>query len=90
MPWFRNHYICAGCEGHWLAERAAAQEDDCPFCRALDVTPFKSDDWTLIVEPEGEVFVVLECAEVNAHGPDYRPLGRFVSRDAARAFVAGR
>ena len=54
MPWFRNHYVCIACEGHWLAEAAAAQDGDCPFCRAYDVTPYKSDDWTLIVEPQGK------------------------------------
>jgi hypothetical protein len=90
MPWFRNHYVCIACEGHWLAEAAAAQDDDCPFCRAYDVTPYRSDDWTRIVEPQGQGFVVLECAKVGAHGPDYRRRGRFNSRDAALAFVAGR
>jgi len=46
MAWFRNHYICIACQGHWLCERAEVQDDDCPFCRAYDVAPYKSDDWT--------------------------------------------
>ena len=90
MAWFRNHYFCFDCEGHWLAEAAEDREADCPFCRAFDVTPYKSDDWTRVVEPRGQGFVVLECVKVNAHGPDYRQRGRFKSRDAAQAFVAGR
>ena len=50
MAWFRNHYVCLACEGHWLAEQAEEIEADCPFCRAYDVAPYKSDDWTPIVE----------------------------------------
>jgi hypothetical protein len=42
MAWFRNHYVCLACEGHWLAEHAEAIEADCPFCRAYDVAPYKS------------------------------------------------
>ncbi len=89
MAWFRNHYVCTACEAHWLAERPAAVEDDCPFCRAYDVVPYKSDDWTRVVEPKGDAFVVLECAEVKT-APDYRAVGSFASRAAARAFVAER
>jgi hypothetical protein len=90
MAWFRNHYVCLACEGHWLAERSAAIEDDCPFCRAYDVAPYKSDDRTLIVEPAGETFVVLECAGVKTQAPVYRAVGSFASRAAARAFMAER
>ena len=88
MAWFRNHYVCVACDGHWIAEHAAAQEADCLFCRAYDVTPYKSDDRSVLVEPEGDGFVVLECVEVSAHGPDYRTVGRFGNRDKAREFLA--
>ncbi|MEI9803233.1 MAG: hypothetical protein WDN48_00710 [Pseudolabrys sp.] len=88
MAWFRNHYVCIACQGHWVAELVAAHEDNCPFCRAYDVAPYKSDDWTLVVEPQGDAFVVLECAAANAHGPDYRPLREFASLGEAKAFVA--
>lgn len=88
MPWFRNHYVCFACEAHWLAERAAAEHADCPQCRAYDVAPYKSDDWSVVIEADGDAFVVLECAAVNAHGPDYRPLGRFPDRTRAQAFLA--
>ncbi len=90
MPWFRNHYICTVCEGHWLAEHSEAMEADCPHCRALDVSPYKSDDRSRVIDHDGDAFVVLECIDVTVHGPDYKPLGRFVSRDAAREFLTGR
>jgi hypothetical protein len=54
MAWFRNHYVCIACQGHWIAEHAEAIEQDCLFCRAYDVAPYKSDDWSGIVEPLGK------------------------------------
>ena len=90
MPWFRNHYICTVCQGHWLAEHAEQQESDCPHCRAYDIAPYKSDDWSRVIERDGDKFVVLECVRVNAHGADYRTRKRFTSQDEAKAFLAGR
>ncbi len=76
------------------AEHDAAHDEHCPFCRAYDVTPYRSEDRSVIVEPQGgaqgEIFVVLECAAVTTHGPDDRPLGRFPTRAAALAFRAAR
>jgi hypothetical protein len=48
MAWFRNHYICTACEGHWLVECVEVQDEHCPHCRAYDVTPYRSDDLTVI------------------------------------------
>lgn len=94
MPWFRNHYVCTACQGHWLAEHAERQESDCPHCRAYDVAPYKSDDWSRVIDrqshAQGDQFVVLECVKVGAHGPDYRRRQRFGSHDAAKAFLAAR
>jgi hypothetical protein len=90
MPWFRNHYVCEACDGHWIAEHTEVIEAHCPFCRVYDVAPYKSDDWSLVVQPQDDGYVVLEAAAVTAQGPNYRPLGHFDSRDAARAFVAAR
>ncbi|MDO8876062.1 MAG: hypothetical protein Q8M24_02640 [Pseudolabrys sp.] len=90
MPWFRNHYVCKVCGGHWLAEGAESQEADCPHCRAYGVMPYKSDDWTCVIEPLGNGFVVLECTRVNAHGPDYKRRKRFPSREAAQEFIRSR
>jgi hypothetical protein len=90
MPWFRNHYVCTACEGHWLAEHAEAQDDDCPHCRAYAVFPYKSDDYTHVIEPAGDAFLVLECTRVTAHGPDYKKRKRFPTREAAQAFIKAR
>lgn len=90
MPWFRNHYLCTVCQGHWLAEDAEPRESDCPHCRAFDIASYKSDDWTRVVERDAKGFVVLECVKVNAHGPDYRRRKRFATQDQAKAFLAAR
>jgi hypothetical protein len=90
MPWFRNHYICTACEGHWLAEQAEAQGADCPHCRAYDIAPYKSDDWSRVVDRQGDRYVVLECVKVTSHGPDYRARKRFGSNAEATAFLAQR
>ena len=94
MPWFRNHYICTLCEGHWLAELAEPHESDCPHCRAYDVAPYKSDDWSRVIDrtsgSQGDGFVVLECVAVGAHGSDYRPRKRFASHHEAKAYLTAR
>ncbi len=64
MAWFRHHFYCEGCDGTWFAEAwlkeaALAAEADCPFCRARDVFPYRSEDRTLIIEQEGAAFAVL-------------------------------
>jgi hypothetical protein len=43
MP-FRHHYYCDACDGTWLVEAEVAIEGDCPFCRAHDVFPYRSDE----------------------------------------------
>lgn len=48
MAWFRNHYVCTACEGHWIAEGVEVLDAHCPHCRAYDVTPYRSDDLTVI------------------------------------------
>ncbi len=93
MAWFRNHYVCDACNGHWIAEHVEVREAHCPFCRAYDVAPYKSDDWSVVVLPADEAYVVLECAkesEKSADRPDYRPLGSFPSLKQAKAFLAAR
>ncbi|HEY4142723.1 MAG TPA: hypothetical protein VGM57_14985 [Pseudolabrys sp.] len=46
MALFRNHYVCAACNGHWIAESAEVLDIDCPHCRAYDVTAYRSDNLT--------------------------------------------
>jgi hypothetical protein len=90
MPWFRHHYSCEGCEGHWLAEAASALAADCPFCATRDIFPYKSDDWTLIIEREGKAFAVLEAAVAESSHPNYRLLKTFAKRKEAEAYIADR
>jgi DNA-directed RNA polymerase subunit RPC12/RpoP len=44
--WFRNFYKCAECGGKWTDEWSAMCDDDCPYCGARHMTPYKSKDAT--------------------------------------------
>ncbi|MBS0249225.1 MAG: hypothetical protein JSR61_21630 [Proteobacteria bacterium] len=88
MPWFRNHYVCTACEGHWLAEAAEAEAADCPHCRSFDVAPYRSEDFSRVIERDGTRFVVMECTKVKTRGADWRAVKRFATREEAKAFLA--
>jgi len=90
MPWFRNHYACTVCEGHWHAEAAEAESVHCVHCRAYDVAPYRSDDFSRVIDRDGARFVVMECVKVTKRGPNWRAVKRFDTRDAAKAFLAQR
>ena len=90
MPWFRNHYVCTVCEGHWHAEAAEPESVHCVHCRAYDVSPYRSDDFTRVIDRDGARFVVMECVKVTKRGPNWRAVKRFDTRDAAKAFLAAR
>jgi len=63
-------------------------EDDCPDCDARHMSPYKSDDLTIIIEKEGKRFVVLRSAEMAECDPEYFQIGTFATRTKARTFVA--
>jgi hypothetical protein len=64
---------------------------DCPCCGARDAFPYKSDDRSLLVEPDGGGFIVLKVEAMGSGGePDWQELGRFPSREKAQAFLAAR
>ena len=44
MAWFRNFYECAECSRKWTDEWSAMCDDDCPYCGARHMSPYKSDD----------------------------------------------
>jgi len=90
MPWFRHHYSCETCDGHWLAEAAFVVEGDCPFCGARDSFPYKSDDRTMFIEKQRKKFVVLEACRTTGNEPDYRKRQSFATRAEAEAFLANR
>ncbi len=88
MPWFRHHYSCESCDGSWLAEAELVIDGDCPFCGARDTAPYKSDDWSLVIEPERDKFVVLQLSKSARQQPDYRRRRAFATRAQAEAFAA--
>ena len=87
MAWFRNHYVCTACEGHWIAESAEALEEHCPHCRAYDVTPYRSDDLTILVATpavtDKELVVALKATAAKMRGAAGEPrTRRVVARSA--------
>ena len=44
MACFRNFYRCAECNRTWTDEWSATCEDDCPYCGAQHMSPYKSED----------------------------------------------
>lgn len=65
-------------------------DDDCPFCGARHMTPYKSDDWTVVIEKEGDKFVALCSPETAEYDPDYGASGTFPTRAEAKAYLASR
>jgi len=51
------------------------------------MSPYDGEDLTVVVEQEGNEFVVLESPDTAEHDPDYRELGRFPSEQKAQEFV---
>lgn len=87
MAWFLNHYKCARCGRHWVDSWSCMCDDDCPHCGARHMSPGKSEDLTVLVEQEGEDFVVLRSPETAEDGPDYREVARFASLAQAEKFI---
>jgi hypothetical protein len=52
------------------------------------MTPYESEELTTIIEEEGKEFVVFWSPETAAHDPDYRELGRFLTREKALEFLS--
>jgi hypothetical protein len=63
-------------------------DDDCPHCGARHMSPNDSDDLTKVIERDGREYIVLWSPETAGHDPDYRELGRFLTREQAEAFLA--
>ena len=84
MAWFRNHYVCSACEGHWIAEATEAIDAHCPHCRVYDVTPYRSDDLSVIAVSqtvaEDDLVDALKAAAVKMRGAEIRPRGRAAAR----------
>lgn len=88
MAWFLNFYRCEHCKRRWTDEWSCMCDDECPHCGASDMTPFKSEDLTELIEQDGAEFVVIRSSESAEHDPDYRELGRFPTCAKAEEFLA--
>jgi predicted nucleic acid-binding Zn-ribbon protein len=88
MAWFLNNYTCYRCGKDWSDAWSCMCDDDCPYCGARHSTPVDSDDLTVLVEPDGNEFVVLRSPDTAEHDPDYREVGRFPSSEKAEEFLA--
>jgi hypothetical protein len=42
---FLNYYRCESCGGEWTDVWSAQCDDDCPYCGARHMSPYKSDDY---------------------------------------------
>jgi predicted nucleic acid-binding Zn-ribbon protein len=72
---FRNYYRCAECGCEWTDVWSAQCDDDCPFCGARHMSPYKSEDITedlpSVVEIEDALSGALSDLEAWAHtGPE--------------------
>ena len=88
LAWFLNRYDCDRCGTSWTDEWSCTCDDDCPKCGARHMSPSDSDDLTIVVEQDGDKFVVLRSPETAEHDPDYRELAYFSTRKLAEAFIA--
>ena len=61
-----------------------------PVLPRQDVFPYRTDDWSLVIEAEIDGFVVLASRETAEDDPDYRELGTFPTMEKAHAFLARR
>jgi hypothetical protein len=87
MAWFLNIYRCERCSRVWKDEWSCTCDDECPHCGARDMSPFKSEDLTEFVAPDGQEFVVIRSSDDAEHDPDYQELGRFPTRAKAEEFL---
>jgi hypothetical protein len=88
MAWFLNFYKCDRCRRRWTDEWSCMCDDECPRCGARDMSPYKSDDLTELIERDGGDFIVMRSPDTAEHDPGYKELGRFPTRAKAEEFLA--
>jgi hypothetical protein len=88
MAWFLNVYRCGRCKRVWTYEWSHKCDDECPHCRARDMSPCHSEDLTQFIAQEGGEFVAFRSPDTADHDPDYEELGRFPTHAKAEAFLA--
>lgn len=87
MAWFLNHCRCDECGETWDDEWSCTCDDDCPSCGSRHMSPYDSDDRTLIIEDYNGRFVVLRSADAAEDSPEYREVAEFRTLKRAEAFV---
>jgi hypothetical protein len=87
MAWFENHYKCSRCGLRWTDEWSCTCDDDCPHCGARHMSPYGSEDLSVIIRRVGTEFAVLESPNTAEDSPSYRELGRFGSEVQAAKFI---
>jgi hypothetical protein len=96
MAWFRNHYVCIACDGHWIAEGTEVIEADCPHCHAYDVVAYRHDDLSVVTAEAGTEKALVAALKATAEkmrgmadkaGVKVRPVIRAKGRGAARVAV---
>jgi len=88
MAWFLHFLQMRPLHAKMDRRMACMCDDECPHCGARDMTPFKSEDLTELVEQDGNEFVAIRSPSWAEYDPDYRELGRFPTREKAEAFLA--
>ena len=88
MAWYRNYYQCARCDYEWSDDWSCMCDDDCPKCGARHMSPYESDDLSLVISEEDGKFIVLWSPETAEHDADYCKLGCFSARHEAEAYLA--
>ena len=88
MAWFLNRYRCERCDRTWSDEWSCMCDDECPYCEAGDMSPFKSEDMTEMVVPDGDEFVVVRSPDSAEDDPEYQEVRRFPTRTKAEEFLS--
>jgi DNA-directed RNA polymerase subunit RPC12/RpoP len=88
MAWFLNFYKCARCRRRWTDEWSCTCDDECTDCGERDMSPFKSEDLTELIEQDGHDFIALRSPSSAEHDPAYIEVGRFTTRKKAEEFLA--
>jgi hypothetical protein len=52
------------------------------------MSPFDSENLTELIEQDGKEFVAIRSPPSAEHDPDYREVGRFLTRESAEEFLA--
>jgi hypothetical protein len=62
-------------------------DEDCPYCRAREISPHDAHDLTFLIMKRESGYVVMHSPETAEHTPDYVEAAEFPTREAAEAYV---